>query len=209
MLIDTALLKSLPDRELRSGWGEIVKHAMIQSSTPGGKWNDLAEFLRRNRRQLHALESPAIDYLVWRNVALKAAVVERDEREQGIRAYLNFGHTLGHAIEAADYHLLHGEAVAIGLAAETYLGVLMDTCAPDTLFALRSLLESFDLPTTAKFDSGIVKQRLTSDKKRVAGKQRFVLPMSNGGVTIRDDVPESAVEQALASVSGMYERVIV
>lgn len=207
VLIDTALLTTLPGRELRSGWGEIVKHAMIQASTPGGAWNDLAGFLRRNHRQLNSLKSPATDYLVWRNVALKAAVVEEDERETGIRAYLNFGHTLGHAIEASDYCLLHGEAVAVGMVAETYLGVLMDTCAPDTLATVRSLLEAFDLPMTTPFETEVVKQRLTSDKKRVAGKQRYVLPVGTGGVTIRDDVPESAVDQALAAVQGVCEGV--
>lgn len=206
VLIDTTLLRSLPQRELHSGWGEIVKHAMIQRSTPGGEWNDLSGFLRRNQRQLTNLESPTIDYLVWRNVALKAAVVEQDERESGIRAYLNFGHTLGHAIEAADYHLLHGEAVALGMAAESYLGVLMDTCGQETLTSIGSLLELFGLPANTEFDADIVKQRLMSDKKRVAGRQRYVLPLSQGGVTIRDDVPQSAVDQALAAVNGAYER---
>ncbi len=205
VLIDTTLLSSLPSRELRSGWGEIVKHAMIQRSTPGGEWNDLAGFLLRNQRQLTNLEAPAIDYLIWRNVALKAAVVEQDERETGIRAYLNFGHTLGHAIEAADYHLLHGEAVAIGMAAESYLGMLMDTCGPETLSAMYSLLDLFGLPTTTAFDAEVVKHRLLSDKKRVAGKQRYVLPIGKGGVVIREDVPESAVDQALAAVNKVFQ----
>ena len=76
-----------------------------------------------------ALDEPAISYLIRRNVALKAAVVEADERESGIRAYLNFGHTLGHAIEAAGYHLLHGEAIAVGMRAATRIGAALATCA--------------------------------------------------------------------------------
>ena len=125
VIVDTALLRTMPARELRSGWAEVVKHAVIQRSTPGGERGDLAEVLARNAARLSQLEEPATSYVVWRNIALKAAVVAADERETGIRAFLNFGHTLGHAIEAADYQLLHGEAVALGMRAASELGVLV------------------------------------------------------------------------------------
>jgi 3-dehydroquinate synthetase len=125
VIIDPDLLRTAPPRELRSGWGEVIKHAFIQRSTPGGERNDLLTFLERNAANLMALAEPAISYAIWRNVALKAAVVQEDEREVGIRAYLNFGHTLGHAIEAADYHLLHGEAIAVGMCAAAALGAGM------------------------------------------------------------------------------------
>ena len=124
VIVDPDLLRTAPPRELRSGWGEVIKHAFIQRSTPGGERNDLLTFLERNAVNLLALAEPAISYAIWRNVSLKAAVVQEDEREAGIRAYLNFGHTLGHAIEAADYHLLHGEAIAVGMGAAAALGGL-------------------------------------------------------------------------------------
>lgn len=200
VIVDTNLLRTLPPRELRSGWGEIVKHAVIQRSTPGGERNDLAAFLSRNRERLKNLDSTVVGYLVWRNVALKAAVVAVDEREAGIRAYLNFGHTLGHAIEAADYQLLHGEAVAVGMAAAARLGVLAETCDEPEAERIRGLIGEFDLPLAAACDEVTVMARLGSDKKRVAGRQRYVLPLNGGGVTLRDDLSDAAVTEALASV---------
>jgi shikimate kinase/3-dehydroquinate synthase len=201
VVIDTAALRTLPERELRSGWGEIVKHAIIQRSTPGGERGDLATFLQRNVERLKRLEEPAISYLIWRNVALKAAVVAADEREAGIRAFLNFGHTLGHAIEAADYQHLHGEAIAIGMCAEGELGRLYGTCSAEEKDRIERLVALFDLPNSTSVEAGRVHALMQTDKKRVAGRQRFVLPLDGGGVVIRDDVPEANVEQALACVN--------
>jgi 3-dehydroquinate synthase len=127
-------------------------------------------------------------------------VVAADERESGIRAYLNFGHTLGHGIEAADYRLLHGEAVALGMRAEAELGVLCETCGRAEADRISRLISAFGLPDEAPFDVGVVLERMKSDKKRVGGRQRFVLPRDGGGVVIRDDVPDFAVVQALGSV---------
>lgn len=201
VIVDTELLRTMPPRELRSGWAEVVKHAIIQRSTPGGERGDLMTFLERNADRLLSLSEPAISYLVWRNIALKAAVVAADEREQGIRAYLNFGHTLGHAIEAADYRLLHGEAVAVGMIAASYLGIGMDTCGAATANQIRGLVERFGLPTSASADEDAVLRKLITDKKRVAGRQRFVLPLEDGGVVLRDDVPDALVLDALRAVN--------
>lgn len=201
VIVDTNLLQSLPPRELRSGWGEVVKHAVIQKSTPGGERDDLRTFLERNAEGLKCLREPATAYMVWRNIGLKAAVVARDEREAGIRAYLNFGHTLGHAIEAADYKLLHGEAVGVGMRAASELGVLNGTCSRDEAERIQQLVSLYDLPRAAQVDTARVLGLLKSDKKRVAGKQRYVLPLDGSGVTIRDDVADCDVERALASVA--------
>ena len=203
VVVDTALLRTMPDRECRSGWAEVVKHAVIQRSTPGGERGDLAEILARNAERLSRLEEPSTAYLVWRNIALKASVVAADEREMGIRALLNFGHTLGHAIEAADYQLLHGEAVAIGMRAASELGVLCGTCGRHEVERISGLLDRFELPLSAPLDEARVMSRLRSDKKRVAGRQRYVLPLDGGGVTIRDDVSDQAVRTALASVNAI------
>jgi shikimate kinase/3-dehydroquinate synthase len=200
VVVDTTVLGTMPPRELRSGWGEVVKHAIIQRSTPGGQRGDLRTFLGRNVQRLRRLEEPVTAYAVWRNIALKAAVVAADEREAGVRALLNFGHTLGHAIEAADYQLLHGEAVAVGMCAATRLGVLAATCGENEAASIQNLMGLFDLPDSADMDVDRVLGLLRSDKKRVAGRQRYVLPLDGGGVTIRDDVPDEYVAQALASV---------
>jgi 3-dehydroquinate synthetase len=201
VIADTALLRTMPCREGRSGWAEVVKHAVIQRSTPGGERGDLAEILTRNAARLIRLEEPATSYVVWRNIALKAAVVAADERETGIRAFLNFGHTLGHAIEAADYQLLHGEAVALGMRAASELGVLCGTCDRREAEKIGRLIDLFGLPSSAALKESRVIERLGSDKKRVAGRQRYVLPVGGGGVIIRDDVPDKAVHVALAAVS--------
>jgi 3-dehydroquinate synthetase len=102
------------------------------------------------------LEEPATPYLVWRNISLKAAVVGEDEREAGIRAYLNFGHTIGHAIEAADYQLLHGEAVALGMRAAAELGAATATCCRLEVDRIEGLLGQFDLPVSAPLDVDVV-----------------------------------------------------
>jgi shikimate kinase/3-dehydroquinate synthase len=201
VLVDTSLLRTMPPRERRSGWGEVVKHAVIQRSTPGGERGDLKTVLTRNAEGLKRLAEPATSYVVARNIALKAAVVAADEREAGIRAYLNFGHTLGHAIEATDYRLLHGEAVAVGMCAASQLGVLMETCGVGEADSIQGLVADFELPSSTPVDARVVWERLKSDKKRIAGRQRFVLPLDGGGVTIRDDVPDAAVAQVLSSVS--------
>jgi shikimate kinase/3-dehydroquinate synthase len=201
VVVDTELLRTMPCRERRSGWAEVVKHAVIQRSTPGGERSDLSQVLARNAVRLSQLEEPATSYVVWRNIALKAAVVAADERETGIRAFLNFGHTLGHAIEAADYHLLHGEAVAVGMRAASELGVLCGTCGRSEAEKIEQLIDQFDLPPSAELQESRVVNLLGSDKKRVAGRQRFVLPLDGGGVVIRDDVADKAVREALRVVN--------
>lgn len=200
VVIDTTLLKTAPPRELRSGWAEIVKHGIIQRSTPGGERNDLGRFLARNADRLSRLEEPTLAYLIRRNVALKAAVVEADERETGMRAYLNFGHTLGHAIEASDYALLHGEAIALGMRAAARIGVAMGTCDEATAAAIDAGLDRFGLPARHGLDPARLVALIGSDKKRSSGRQRWVLPLTGGGVEIRDDVPASAVEAGLDAV---------
>ena len=201
VVIDTAMLETLPERQLRAGFAEIIKHAVIQPSTPGGDRGDLMRLLERNQRGLLAGAEPAMTYLVQRNVALKAAVVQADEKESGIRAFLNFGHTLGHAIEAAGYTLLHGEAVSVGMRAAMRIGRQLGTTFDPALDRLDGLLAGYGLPLTATVDRSEAMGYLGSDKKRAAGKQRWVLPLNDGGVTISSDVPLEVAEAALAEVT--------
>jgi 3-dehydroquinate synthetase len=146
VIIDPVLLRTVPRRELRSGWAEVVKHAVIQRSTPGGERTDLLPFLECNAPSLQSLGEPVTAYLIGRNVALKAAVVEADEKESGIRAYLNFGHTLGHGIEAAGYSLLHGEAVALGMRAAGRIGQALETCGPEWVARVDAALDNSIFP---------------------------------------------------------------
>jgi len=200
VLVDPTFLQTLPARELTSGWTEIIKHALIQPSTPGGERGDLVRFLQRNAAALIDLREPAISYLIHRNIALKAAVVATDEREAGARALLNFGHTLGHAIEAAGYLYLHGESVALGIRAAMRIGAALGTCGSPAIAFVDDLLDRFGLPVTASVDPNRVLDLLGSDKKRTKGRQRWILPAETG-VLIRDDVPLAYVTAALASLS--------
>lgn len=201
VVIDPTLLRTLPERELTSGWGEIIKHGVIQPSTPDGERGDLLEFLNRNRDRLLRLDEPTMTYAIRRNVALKAAVVAADERESGIRAYLNFGHTLGHAIEAAGYRHLHGEAIAIGMRAAAELGVATGTCDRDFAETLAALTGGYGLPTETDAEPERVMQLIQSDKKKASGSLRWVLPLHAGGVTLRSDVSAAAVRSALRTVT--------
>ena len=161
---------------------------------------DLVRFLERNAHSFRLLSEPVTSYAISRNVALKAAVVENDEREQGIRAFLNFGHTLGHAIDAAGYRLLHGEAVAVGLRAAMRIGRAMGTATDLHVSNVDALLDQYGLPKRAAVDPGQVMALLGSDKKRKAGRLRWVLPIQDGGVTLSEDVPVEIVQEALLEV---------
>ncbi len=202
VLVDPVFLQSLPQRELRSGFAEVVKHGVIQASTPEGEGGFLFDVLRLNADALLRLEEPLTSWVIRQNITLKAAVVEADERESHLRQILNFGHTIGHGIEAARYALLHGEAVAVGMVAATTIAVekgLVDEAFLDRLVAL---IQAFGLPTCADFDPGVVREKMARDKKKASGAQQWVLPVEAGGVEIRTDVDEALISRAIDAVHG-------
>ncbi|MDQ2684076.1 MAG: 3-dehydroquinate synthase [Chloroflexota bacterium] len=200
VLIDSELLHTLPPRELNQGWAEVVKHAIIQPSTPDGPRVELQTLLERNVAHLRALREPAISLAIARNVRLKASVVAADEREASLRAILNFGHTIGHAIEAAEYRYLHGEAIAVGMRAATHIALLRGMVSSSFETALAERLQAFGLPLSAEFDPETVLDRMKSDKKSTAGVQTWVLPVEEGGVELTTNVDQSLVREALAFV---------
>jgi len=200
VLVDPELLRTLPEREFRSGWAEIIKHAVIQASTPGGGTGTLLAILERNAPALLKRREPLLSWVIRQNIALKASVVMTDEREADLRAILNFGHTIGHAIEAADYRLLHGEAIAVGMCAALFISERMSLTNAAHVECITTLIERFGLPTTASSDPAVVTTRMLSDKKIAAGKQTWILPLRDGGVTRSTDVPATLVEDALAFV---------
>jgi shikimate kinase/3-dehydroquinate synthase len=200
VLIDPLTLRTLPPRELNQGWAEVIKHAVIQPSTPGGERADLFAFLQRNADRLLALDEPATSYLIRRNVELKSRVVEADERESGVRALLNFGHTIGHAIEASDYQHLHGEAVALGLRAASALSVRVNNADNEFAGDVQMLLDRYHLPEQAELDPDRILQIMRSDKKRVHGNQRWVLLKPERGVEIRTGISDRDVLEALETI---------
>lgn len=200
VVIDPAYLETLPEREYRAGWAEIIKHGLIEPSTPAGK-SGLLELIEANAESLLNRSSPLLPEIIRRNVEIKASVVNADEREAGLRAILNFGHTIGHAVEAAGYHLLHGEAVAVGLHGAMRLAVELDRVDAIEADKARDLLKAFGLPVTVRANSDEVRTYMRQDKKRMAGEQHWVLPVRHGGVAIERGVPQAAVDSALSVVT--------
>ncbi len=216
VLVDPACLGTLPARELRSGWGEIVKHAFIEGSVPGVLAPTLLTTLRDRAELLVAGDPLAVTSVIARNVALKLAVVRGDEREEtGLRAILNTGHTAGHAIEAAALAaagngalMLHGEAVALGLRAEAALAAMLDTCTADVPAAYGALLDGYGLPRRAAdlgltLESACVLPYIARDKKTVGGTTTWLLPTGgarDARVAACRDVPMDAVRTAIEGV---------
>ncbi len=192
-LVDTAFLSSLPEHELRSGWAEVIKTALISDPT-------LFNYLLEHREELHALEPKPLQHVVGRCAAFKLEVVTEDPRENGRRAILNYGHTIGHAIEAAAGYggLSHGECVAIGMRGAAYIAREMGLLAPHLAERQAETLASYGLPSTA---SGLsvadVLERMKLDKKVKAGGLRWVLLRDVGRPEVRSDVPPELVRRVV------------
>lgn len=189
VLCDPGMLHTLPERELKSGFAEIVKHGAIADA-------DLFAYLETHWQSALALDPTVISHLVERSVKIKAAVVNQDEREQGERRKLNFGHTFGHAVEKTT-GVLHGEAVSIGMMIATALSVNRGLLPESALQRLRALLENLRLPVRMAFDRKAVLEALGKDKKRSGDTIRFVLLKDIG----RAEVTEIALAELAAALS--------
>jgi shikimate kinase/3-dehydroquinate synthase len=196
VLADVATLKTLPPREL-TGWAEALKHALILDA-------DLLSFFEEKAEAVLALAPEPTTEAIRRSVAIKAAVVSEDEREEtGRRTLLNYGHTVGHAIEAATGYgrYRHGEADAIGMTAAAAISRAMGLLSEAEEERQRALLERFGLPARAEgVDRDAVLAAMALDKKVRGGAVRWVLLEGLGRAVVRDDVPREAVEAALDGV---------
>jgi 3-dehydroquinate synthase len=193
--IDTDVLRTLPEEELRGGLAEVIKYGVIHDA-------DFFDFLQQNRESVFALDQKTITSLIARCCEIKAWVVERDEREGGLRRILNFGHTIGHAVEAAsDFTIIHGLAVGIGMRAAADLAVKTGCLQPDDADRIRNLIESYGLPVTIppQLDRAAIRRYLLSDKKTVGGRVFYVLPEAVGKVRITDQVRSEDVDAVLGS----------
>ena len=196
--IDTDTLRTLPARELRCGLSEVVKYGVILD----------AEFFASLERDVEIImgrDDEALRRIVVASCHLKAAVVARDEREEtGLRAVLNFGHTIGHAMESVagyDGPFQHGEAVAVGMVAEARLAERLGWIGVDAVNRLTRLLERFGLPTSAPgLDAGKLLAAMMRDKKNQRGIIRFVLPRSIGKVELTDTASPDDVWAILSTL---------
>jgi 3-dehydroquinate synthase len=194
--IDT--LSTLPNREFASGLAEVVKYGMIFDAGFFAWLESAAPLLR-------AREPSAVEHAVERSVAFKAAVVEQDERETlGLRAALNYGHTFAHAFEtAAGYGtLLHGEAVAIGMACAARLALRLGRIPEEVVIRQDRLLDALGMPTSlaglGSLKAGSLLAIMSRDKKALGGRLRFVLPDRIGQVELVDGIESSVVAGVLA-----------
>ena len=192
VIADVSTLKTLPEAELTNGLAEVVKHAAIRSRS-------LFEYLEASIDRARSRETAVLEEIVRANVEIKAGVVARDEKEQGLRGILNYGHTIGHAIEAvSDFRLKHGQAVAIGMAAAARISVRMNMLREDEAARLEALLKKAGLPTAVPdMDITRVISAMRHDKKVQGQKVRFVLLKSLGEAVITDKVSPSLVEEVL------------
>jgi 3-dehydroquinate synthase len=176
VVADPNVLATLPTNHFRAGLAEALKHGVIADAEYFGRIAQARDATARDERDLTGL--------IAESVRIKASVVARDERESGLRKVLNFGHTIGHAIESvSNYKLLHGEAVAIGMALESALAERLGVAKPGTANAVREALEAIGLPSTfPALDRTAVLAATKSDKKARAGRVEYSLPAKVGSM---------------------------
>ncbi len=196
VLIDPSVLKTLPPREFRAGMAEVIKYGII--------WNaELFTKLEEAQRldQLRYLDEDLLQTILSCSCKAKAQVVSKDEKEAGLRAILNYGHTIGHAVESlTGYKLVnHGEAVAIGMVAAGEIAVQLQMWKPTEAKRQHALIQKAGLPTQlpSVLDIEAILDALQTDKKVEAGKVRFILPTQLGAAIVTDQVPADVIRQVL------------
>ncbi|TVQ31913.1 MAG: 3-dehydroquinate synthase [Phycisphaeraceae bacterium] len=215
VLIDIHALRSLPDRHFRAGLAECIKHGLIARSV--GVETDLLDWTGANMAAIVARDESILPELIRRNVAVKAHVVNGDEREEapsaaGGRALLNLGHTFAHAIEtipglspdgdASHAPLLHGEAVALGLVAAAAASARLGELDPSHIDAVRAILTQAGLPIAISDlpDAERIIEAMSHDKKVASGRLRLVLPVSQGEARVIEDPAREAVEAGVDAI---------
>jgi 3-dehydroquinate synthase len=179
--IDTTLLNSLKERDYLSGLAEVIKYGMIADPK-------LFNFMRRERERIIGRERGAVRELITRSCQIKSRIVSRDEREAGLRKVLNYGHTLGHAIEAVTGYrkYRHGEAISIGMHFAASLAFRLGECERSVVDSQKAMIESFRLPATPpKVKGADLLKSMELDKKVEEGKIYFILPLRIGRVVIK------------------------
>jgi 3-dehydroquinate synthase len=197
VLMDLGVLKTLPKEEFLSGMAEVIKYGVIRDAK-------FFDYLEKNREKILGLDPDAVGHIVRRSCEIKADVVSKDEREGGLRAILNFGHTVGHAIETIEnYTRRHGEAVAIGMVYASKFAHRIGLCDASVPERVEKLIRLYGLPT----DLSVLSRRPSAtalmdtmqvDKKAEGGKVKFVLPTKIGEAVITKEWDERALKEVLA-----------
>ena len=191
--IDSKALSFLPASEFLNGLAEVIKYGVIYD-------RDFFKFLEMTLNDILSLNLQVLEDVIARCCKIKAAIVEADEKESDLRRILNYGHTIGHAVEAVSgYSLAHGLAVAMGMVAAAELAVLKGILDPREKDRLQNLIEKFGLPVKipAEYDRTRIRQYLLRDKKTIAGKPFFVLPTKIGRVIITEEVEDDLLPKVI------------
>jgi 3-dehydroquinate synthase len=187
------VLRTLPEREFRGGLAEIIKHAVIADA-------EMFAYLEKSMAKVQQRDRAALEYLIPRNVVIKARIVTHDEKESGLREILNFGHTFAHALESVTHYkrYQHGEAVAWGMMAAALLGREIGVTRTDDVCRIVTLVRRMGpLPPWPRVPTGNLIAAMRSDKKTRDGKLRFVLTPRIGKAASYDGVALPAVERVL------------
>lgn len=194
VIIDINCLKSLPAREFSAGMAEVIKYGIIYDQ-------DFFTWLENNVEKIKALQADAITYMIKRCCEIKAEVVAQDEKENGIRALLNLGHTFGHAIEAEQGYgnWLHGEAVAVGMVLAAQTALALDLIDNEQVKQITQLIKQFDLPLNSPENMSYEQyaEHMLHDKKVLNGKLRLVLPTAIGSSELFDNVSEDVLRRVI------------
>jgi 3-dehydroquinate synthase len=194
--INVNALKTLPEREYISGLAEVVKHAVILDK-------QFFDFLEEKAEEILSRDSEVLENIVGINCSIKARVVESDEKENNLRAILNFGHTIGHAIESVlNFSLLHGECVALGMVAACHIASKIEILDKREAYRVINLLERLKLPVKCEnLDMAAVHKQMAYDKKNTAGKINFILPKKIGEVERLSNVREEIVLESIKALT--------
>jgi 3-dehydroquinate synthase len=195
VIADVATLDTLPDRELRAGLAEVIKHGLALDEA-------FTRWLEGNIEKLLARDREALSYAVRRSCELKAAIVATDERESGVRALLNFGHTFGHAIEAGSGYgaWLHGEAVAAGMVMASELSQRIGNIQKSDVARVRDLLRRAGLPVAGPaLSPERMLELMAVDKKAAKGRVRFIVLDAVGKAALRGDLADAAIREAIVA----------
>jgi 3-dehydroquinate synthase len=196
VICDSIFLQTLNERQLKTGLAEVIKYGIIADT-------QLFDFLEHNYHKVFKLDKESLSYIISRSASIKAKVVSKDETEKkGIRTILNFGHTIGHAIEAAAGYkasYTHGEAISIGMICAAEIAHRLNMCSAKTLGRIESIISIVGLPIHIK---GVPLNKIMDaylhDKKFIKGKNRFVLPKDIGKVVVGEDIPEKIIKKVIS-----------
>ncbi len=194
VISDIATLRTLTTKELSEGLAEVIKYAVI-----GDK--EFFAYLEENLDRIKSLDERLLEDIVYKSAKIKAEVVEKDEKDSGLRNILNYGHTVGHAIESASgFKVEHGKAVALGMLAAGRISSKLGLMDKNELIRLKNIIQRAELTTELpNLEVEKLIQAIKHDKKILGGKIRFILPQSLGSVFITDEVSLSLVEQVLVN----------